>query len=232
MGGRRGSLPFEMGTRFPARLPLPGTRHARARRRYAAAADPLPDRDCETRGDRGHLRLLPVELWLRARLRRRRSAANEPLLRSTRDEPTAKASGCCRIISDRLPADDRSGAIVYCATRKTTERVAEFLRGAALEAGHFHAGLTPDTKREVQEHFRSGHFRVIAATSAFGMGIDKPDVRLVLHADIPGSLESYVQEAGRAGRDRGRLLACCSFATMTWSASSTSPSGPVSSAVR
>jgi ATP-dependent DNA helicase RecQ len=113
-----------------------------------------------------------------------------------------KLQDVANIISDRLPSGDRSGAVVYCATRKATERVAAFLRGVGFEAGHFHAGLMPDTKREVQEQFRSGHLRVIAATSAFGMGIDKPDVRLVLHADMPGSLESYAQEAGRAGRDR------------------------------
>ncbi len=99
-------------------------------------------------------------------------------------------------------ASGRSGAVVYCATRRETERVAEFLKTQELAAAHYHAGLTPDEKRSVQEDFRVGTLRVIAATNAFGMGIDKPDVRLVLHADIPGSLENYLQEAGRAGRDR------------------------------
>ncbi|MGP3697945.1 RecQ family ATP-dependent DNA helicase [Rhodobacter sp. NSM] len=105
-------------------------------------------------------------------------------------------------ISERLPRDDRSGAVVYCATRAETERIADFLKRQGLAAEHFHAGLTPDDKQAVQERFRVGDLRVIAATNAFGMGIDKPDIRLVLHADIPGSLENYLQEAGRAGRDR------------------------------
>ncbi len=104
-------------------------------------------------------------------------------------------------IRDRLP-EGRSGAVVYCATRKETEDVATFLKGQGLAAAHFHAGLSPDEKATVQEAFRVGDLRVIAATNAFGMGIDKPDIRLVVHADIPGSLENYLQEAGRAGRDR------------------------------
>jgi ATP-dependent DNA helicase RecQ len=105
-------------------------------------------------------------------------------------------------VSERLPAGDKSGAVVYCATRKETERVAAFLKSQGLAAEHFHAGLTAEEKQTVQERFRVGDLRVIAATNAFGMGIDKPDIRLVVHADIPGSLENYLQEAGRAGRDR------------------------------
>jgi superfamily II DNA/RNA helicase len=81
-------------------------------------------------------------------------------------------------------------------------RFAEFLKQQGLAAEHFHAGLKPDEKRDIQERFRIGELRVIAATNAFGMGIDKPDIRLVVHGDIPGSLENYLQEAGRAGRDR------------------------------
>ena len=100
-----------------------------------------------------------------------------------------------------LPSDLEGGAIIYCATRRNAEKVAEFLNGKGTKADHFHAGLTPEKKKQVQDDFKEGRLRALAATNAFGMGIDKPDVRLVVHADIPGSLENYLQEAGRAGRD-------------------------------
>ena len=107
-----------------------------------------------------------------------------------------------QILTSYLPPDTPGGAIVYCATRRQSEEVAEFLQLKGVSAEHFHAGLPPETKKDVQRRFIGGELREIAATNAFGMGIDKPDVRLVVHADIPGSLENYLQEAGRAGRDR------------------------------
>jgi ATP-dependent DNA helicase RecQ len=107
-----------------------------------------------------------------------------------------------QVLEHELPPDRSGGAIVYCATRRTTETVAQFLADKGMLAACFHAGLPPERKKEVQQAFIRGDFRVIVATNAFGMGIDKPDVRLVVHADIPGSLENYLQEAGRAGRDR------------------------------
>ena len=107
-----------------------------------------------------------------------------------------------QLLEAELTEDTGGGAIVYCSTRARTEQMAAFLRDKGLSADHFHAGLLPDTKRSVQEGFIGGELKVIAATSAFGMGIDKPDVRVVIHADIPGSLENYLQEAGRAGRDQ------------------------------
>ena len=107
-----------------------------------------------------------------------------------------------QILMADLPPDTPGGAIVYCATRRRTEEIATFLRDKEIAAECFHAGLQPETKKTVQQRFIDGELRVIAATNAFGMGIDKPDVRLVIHADIPGSLENYLQEAGRAGRDR------------------------------
>ena len=105
-------------------------------------------------------------------------------------------------LESALPAGGQGGAIVYRATRAQAEEAAEYLRLKGLEAAHFHAGLPPETKKDVQRRFIRGELRAIAATNAFGMGIDKPDVRLVVHADIPDSLENYLQEAGRAGCDR------------------------------
>ena len=107
-----------------------------------------------------------------------------------------------QILTLYLPPDLPGGAIVYCATRRQSEEVGEFLQLKGVAADHFHAGLPPETRKDVQRRFIGGELRAIAATNAFGMGIDKPDVRLVIHADIPGSLENYLQEAGRAGRDR------------------------------
>ena len=107
-----------------------------------------------------------------------------------------------QVLTADLPEDEPGGAIVYCATRSHTEELAEFLQAKGMKADHFHAGLPPETKKSVQENFINGGLRAIVATNAFGMGIDKPDVRLVVHADIPGSLENYLQEAGRAGRDQ------------------------------
>ena len=106
------------------------------------------------------------------------------------------------LFNEHLPEATPGGAIVYCATRRRTEEVADFLIGQGIKADYFHAGLQPEAKKNVQASFINGELRAIAATNAFGMGIDKPDVRLVIHADIPASLENYLQEAGRAGRDQ------------------------------
>ncbi len=91
--------------------------------------------------------------------------------------------------------------IVYCLSRKSTEATAEHLRAAGLSAAHYHAGLESTERARVQDAFRDGSLDVVVATIAFGMGIDKPDVRFVLHHDLPRSIEGYYQEIGRAGRD-------------------------------
>ncbi len=92
-------------------------------------------------------------------------------------------------------------AIVYCITRRETEDLAEFLRGRGVRAEHYHAGMEAGDRRRAQERFSSEATDVIVATVAFGMGIDRGDVRCVIHAGMPKSIEHYQQEAGRAGRD-------------------------------
>ncbi len=108
------------------------------------------------------------------------------------------------LLSFHLPAGQGGSAIVFRARRKETEVSSEHLRAKGWKAAHFHAGLTPPEKKRIQDEFLAGDIQVICATNAFGMGIDKDDVRLVIHADTPGSLENYLQEAGRAGRDGGQ----------------------------
>lgn len=98
--------------------------------------------------------------------------------------------------------NSEGGAIVFAAKRKSAEDISAFLKEMGWSCAYFHAGLQPDEKKDVQQDFINGGLRVIVATNAFGMGVDKPDVRAVIHAEIPGSLENYLQEAGRAGRDR------------------------------
>ena len=91
--------------------------------------------------------------------------------------------------------------IVYAATHKRTEELAELLREHGVDAVHYHGGLSRKDRESAQDAFMSGKVEVIVATSAFGMGVDKPDVRFVFHTEPPDSLDAYYQEIGRAGRD-------------------------------
>jgi ATP-dependent DNA helicase RecQ len=118
-----------------------------------------------------------------------------------------KRAALMHVLSD---ADARP-AIVYCGTRKDTELVRDLIAGAGIATVTYHAGMTPDARRESQARFMDGRAEVVVATNAFGMGVDKAGVRTVAHWALPTSLEAYYQEAGRGGRDgepaRALLLA-------------------------
>jgi ATP-dependent DNA helicase RecQ len=101
--------------------------------------------------------------------------------------------------------------IVYVRSRKKTEELAALLTANGISASFYHAGLGPDSRADRQEKWKTDKIRVMVCTNAFGMGIDKPDVRFVIHFDVPDSPEAYFQEAGRGGRDGKR-----SFAVLLW----------------
>ncbi len=106
--------------------------------------------------------------------------------------------------------------IVYVRSRRKTEELASFLSANGISSSFYHAGLGPDSRADRQERWKKDDIRVMVCTNAFGMGIDKPDVRFVIHFDVPDSPEAYFQEAGRGGRDGKR-----SFAVLLWNGTDT-----------
>jgi len=133
--------------------------------------------------------------------------------RITPCDPTQRKA----LLAERLEEID-GAAIVYVTQQVTAEGIAGFLKRNGIDAKAYHAGLRDDYRAEVQEAFMAGEVRVVVATIAFGMGIDKSDIRAVFHFNLPKSLENYVQETGRAGRDgkpaRCELLACADDLTV------------------
>jgi ATP-dependent DNA helicase RecQ len=103
--------------------------------------------------------------------------------------------------------------IIYVRSRKKTKDIAQVLKQQAISADFYHAGLSTESRSRKQDEWMKGETRIIVATNAFGMGIDKPDVRFVIHFDLPDSLEAYFQEAGRAGRDGKRSMAVMIYNT-------------------
>ncbi len=101
----------------------------------------------------------------------------------------------------KISAKVEGSGIVYVGRRKTAEEIAAFLRSQQVSAESYHAGLEREHRGAIQDRWKRGETRIIVSTNAFGMGIDKPDVRFVCHYDVPESIEAYFQEAGRAGRD-------------------------------
>src|SRR5205823_5313225 len=130
-----------------------------------------------------------------------------------RDERDALAVG---IVHQLVGDQERGGAgIVYVATRRTATQLARLLRDRNVAAQAYHGGLPTPERHQIQEQFMEGELDVVVATTAFGMGVDKAEIRFVLHYDHSASLEAYAQESGRAGRDGKEAYAILLYHSQT-----------------
>ena len=227
-GRRRGPLHRHLGPRFPPRLP----RHCPAaadRARRHNAARPRPDGD-GYRQVQEEITDIPRDgtAWYR---RARTVAHTGDFVRDNlvfrlyhvarREERDALAVG---IVSQLVRNTVAGGAgIVYVATRKAATQLARLLRDRNIAAQAYHGGMPTPERHQVQERFMQGDLDVVVATTAFGMGVDKAEIRFVLHYDHPASLEAYVQEAGRAGRDGKEAYAILLYHKQTQRTSASSP---------
>src|SRR5437660_6726534 len=132
---------------------------------------------------------------------------------SKREERDSQAHG---IVQQLVRNHERGGSgIVYVATRKAATQLARLLRDRNIAAQAYHGGLPTPERHQIQEQFMQGELDVVVATNAFGMGVDKAEIRFVLHYDHPASMEAYAQEAGRAGRDGKEAYAILLYTSQT-----------------
>lgn len=116
-------------------------------------------------------------------------------------EPCMDETAKFQLLEQALKQAPKGRVIIYCGTRRSTEEVAQRLSASFKKVGFYHAGLSPDDRHKTQEAYGAGEIRILVATNAFGMGVDHPDVRLVVHFQMPANIDSLYQEMGRAGRD-------------------------------